>query len=259
MKIGFIGFGNMAQALVDGLLYQNAVDGEHIYACAKNWDKLYKNAKSKGIIPCKNADELVEKVDMVVIAVKPYLVEEVIEPIKEKLVEKIVVSVVVNFSFDQYEKILMANTHHLSTLPNTPVSVGEGVIICEKKHSLTTKEYQEFENIFSKIGLIQKVETKNMGVAGSISGCGPAFTSMYIEALGDAGVAHGLPRELSYKLASQMIVGTGKLQLVSGKHPGVIKDEVCSPGGTTIVGVTTLERKGLRSAVIDAVNAIQNK
>jgi pyrroline-5-carboxylate reductase len=259
MKLGFIGFGNMAQALANGLIYKNAIKAEQIYACAKNWDKICSNTNPKGFIPCRDSNELVENVDMVVIAVKPYLIEEVITPIKEKLVGKIVISVVVNYTFDQYEKILSPNTHHLSTLPNTPVSVGEGIIVCENKSSLTLEEYESFVNLFSQIALVENVETKNLGIAGTVSGCGPAFTSMFIEALSDAAVMHGLPRDMSYKLASQMVVGTGKLQLITNTHPGIMKDAVCSPGGTTIVGVTTLERKGLRSSVIDAIDAIQKK
>lgn len=257
MKLGFIGFGNMAQALANGLIYKNIIKAEQIFACAKNWDKLCSNTKPNGFIPCRDSNELVENVDMVVIAVKPYLVEEVIIPIKEKLVGKIVISVVVNYTFDKYEEIFLPNTHHLSTLPNTPVSVGEGIIICENKNSLTPEEYDLFVNLFAQIALIENVETKNLGIAGTVSGCGPAFTSMYIESLADAAVMHGLPRDISYKLASQMVVGTGKLQLFTNTHPGVMKDKVCSPGGTTIVGVTTLERKGLRSSVIDAIDTIQ--
>ena len=259
MRLGFIGFGNMAQALANGLIYKNAIKAEQIYACAKNWDKLCSNTISRGFIPCRDSSELVDNVDMVIIAVKPYLVKEVITPIKEKLVDKIVISVVVNYPFDQYEEILLPNTHHLSTLPNTPVSVGEGIILCENKSSLTVEEYESFVNLFSQIALIENIETKNLGIAGTISGCGPAFTSMFIEALSDAAVMHGLSRDMSYKLASQMVVGTGKLQLSTNTHPGIMKDAVCSPGGTTIVGVTTLERKGLRSSVIDAIDAIQRK
>ncbi|WP_411682218.1 pyrroline-5-carboxylate reductase [Clostridium thailandense] len=257
MKLGFIGFGNMAQALANGLVYKNSIKAEQIYACAKNWDKLCKNTKSKGFIPCKDSKELVENVDMVVISVKPNLVEEVITPIKEKLVGKIVISVVVNYTFDRYEKILAPNTHHLSTLPNTPVSVGEGIIVCENKSSLTLEEHESFVNLFSQIALIENAETKNLGIAGTVSGCGPAFTSMFIEALSDAAVMHGLPRDISYKLASQMVVGTGKLQLLTNTHPGMMKDAVCSPGGTTIVGVAALERKGLRSSIIDAIDEVQ--
>ena len=259
MKVGFIGFGNMAQALANGLIYKDAIKAGQIYASARNWDKLRKNTEPKGFIPCRDSNELVENVDMVIIAVLPEFVEDVIRPIKEKLPGKIVISLVVNYTFDQYEEILSPNTHHLSILPNTSVGVGEGIIVCENKNSLTREEYDSFVNLFFKIALIESVDTELMDIAGTLTGCGPAFTSLFIEALSDAVVMHGLPRDISYKLASQMIIGTGKLQLLSNMHPGIIKDQITSPGGTTIVGVTTLERKGFRSSVIDAIDAIQRK
>ncbi len=259
VTIGFIGFGNMAQAMAKGLLRKGVVPAGQIYACAKNWEKLCGNAGKLGIHPCRDVLELVQSVDMVVVAVKPYLVEEVLTPVKKALKEKAVVSVVVGYLFDRYEEILEPGTHHLSTLPNTPVSVGEGVIICEQKHSLTGEEYQLFEECFGEIGLVQPVDTKQFGIAGTISGCGPAYAAMFVEALADAAVLHGLPRELSYALASQMVVGTGKMQRESKAHPGAMKDAVCSPGGTTIVGVAVLERKGFRSAVIDAIDAVMKK
>ena len=259
MKIGFIGFGNMAQATANGLVGQGAVAADDIYACAKNWDKLCQNTQAKGYHPCRDAQELAESVDMVVVAVKPYMVQEVITPIRHILKEKMVVSVVAGFPFEKYEEILEPGTHHISTVPNTPVSIGEGIIICEDVHSLTQEEYTQFENLFSKIGLVQPIDTKHMSVAGTVSGCGPAFVSMFIEALSDAAVKHGIPRAMSYRLVSQMVAGTGKLQLATGQHPGAMKDAVCSPGGTTIVGVAALERHGLRSAVIEAVDAIEGK
>ena len=116
-----------------------------------------------------------------------------------------------------------------------------------------------FTKLFSTISIVQFVETKQLSIGGTVAGCGPAFASMFIEALADAGVMHGLARPVAYKLASQMIVGTGKLQLATNNHPGAMKDAVSSPSGTTIVGVATLERKGFRSAVIDAIDAIENK
>lgn len=259
IKIGFIGFGNMAQALAKGLLLKQVIPADQIYACAKNWDKLCRNTEQMGIHPCHDARETVESADLLIVAVKPYLIQEVLDPVKELLKEKIVVSVAAGYLFDKYEEILAPGTHHISTLPNTPVAVGEGVIVCEQRHSLTEEEYALFEKLFSPIALVQPVETKQFGIAGTISGCGPAYTAMFIEALADAAVLHGVPRELSYRLASQMVVGTGKLQRVTGAHPGVMKDAVCSPGGTTIVGVAELERKGFRSAVIDAIGAVMNK
>ncbi len=259
MKIGFVGFGNMGQALAKGLTDNKAMNPDQIYAYDINWEKLNDNTSSYGFNPCRDSKELVDSVDMVVIAVKPNVAPAVVEEIKDYLDKKIVVSIVVGYSFDKYEKIFPSNTHYICTLPNTPVSVGEGVIVYEDKHSLTDDQLQAFVDIFSKIALVQEVSTDNLGIAGTITGCGPAFASMFIEALSDGAVKHGLPRDLSYKLASQMLAGTAKMQLESGEHPGVMKDAVCSPGGTTIVGVASLEKHGFRSAVIEAIEEIQNK
>lgn len=258
-KIGFIGFGNMAQALADGLLLKKAVAPQDLYACAKDYEKLRQNCAQRGINPCRDAQEVAQETDMVIIAVKPHLVAEVLSPIREVLHERAVVSVAAGYPFERYEEVLLPGTRHLSTIPNTPVSVGEGIIVCERRHSLSEEDYRHFERIFSQVGLVQPVETSQLGVAGTVSGCGPAFASMFLEALADAGVKHGLPRALSYRLASQMIVGTGALQLQSGAHPGAMKDAVCSPGGTTIKGVAALERGGLRAAVLDAIDAIEGK
>ena len=178
---------------------------------------------------------------------------------EKELQEKIVISIAANFPFAKYEQILLPNTHHLSTIPNTPVAIGEGIFICENTHSLSDEELDLFTKLLSTISIVQFVETKQLSIGGTIAGCGPAFASMFIEALADAGVMHGLARPVAYKLASQMIVGTGKLQLATNNHPGAMKDAVCSPAGTTIVGVATLERKGFRSAVIDAIDVIENK
>lgn len=259
IKLGFIGYGNMAQSLAEGFLYKGTLKPEHIYACAKNWDKLCSNTQLMGIQPCKTAQETAENADVVILAVKPYMIQEVVEPIKEILQKKIVISVAAGYPFEKYEGILLPNTHHLSTIPNTPVSVGEGIIICENKHSLSTQECEMVNELFSKIALVQYVDSKQLSIGGTISGCGPAFASMFLEALGDAGVLHGLSRDAAYKLAAQMMTGTGKLYLESGVHPGEMKDSVCSPGGTTIRGVAALEKNGLRSAIIEAVSAIEGE
>lgn len=259
IKLGFIGFGNMGRAIAEGLIQAKAVESKQIFACAKHWDKLCDNTKPLGMNPCKTAKEVVDNADMVIVAVKPYMIEDVIAPIKEQLQQKIVISIAANFPFAKYEQILLPNTHHLSTIPNTPVAIGEGIFICENTHSLSDEEVKLFTDLFSTIAIVQFVETNQLSVGGTVAGCGPAFAAMFIEALGDAGVMHGLPRAVAYRLASQMIVGTGKLQLATGNHPAAMKDAVCSPAGTTIVGVGTLERKGFRSAIIDAINDIEHK
>lgn len=259
LKVGFIGFGNMAQAMARGLVATGALAPEAIGACARDFGKLRRNTEPCGFRAFERAEDLVAFADLVVVAVKPHQVAGVIEPLREMLRGRIVVSVAAGITFDDYERMLPAGTSHLSTVPNTPVAVGEGIIVCERRHSLSVEEWERFERLFSRLGLLLTVDTPLLSVAGTVCGCGPAFVAMFLEALADAAVKHGIPRADAYRMASQMVVGTGKLQLASGTHPAAMKDAVCSPGGTTIVGVAELERRGFRAAVIDAVDAIEDK
>lgn len=259
MKVGFIGFGNMAQALAAGLAASGALQPGQIGACARDRAKLHRNTEPHGFLAFDDATGVAEFADVVVVAVKPYQVETVLAPVKGLLAGKVVVSVAAGMTFDRYEEILAPGTHHLSTIPNTPVAVCEGIVVCECRHSLSEAEWQSVQALLSHVGLVVTVDTACLGIAGTVCGCGPAFVAMFIEALADAAVKHGIVRADAYRMASQMVVGTGKLQLATGQHPAVMKDAVCSPGGTTIVGVAELERKRFRGAVIDAIDAIQDK
>ncbi len=259
MKVGFFGFGNMAQAMAKGLFDTGSIAAQNIYACARDWEKLRGNTEPFGWIPCQSAEEMISKVDMVVIAVKPYMIPHLIPDMHDLLVGKIVISVAAGYTYERYQALLGDDIHILCTIPNTPISVGEGIIICEEKHTLTQNEFAQFTELFSKTALIQPVEGHLLSVAGTVAGCSPAFISMFLEALGDAGVKYGLPRALAYRLAGQAICGTGKLHVMTGTHPGAMKDAVCSPGGTTIKGVGALEQNGFRAAVIGAIDAIEGE
>ena len=223
IELGFIGFGNMAQAMAQGLVNSGALSGEHIHACAGHFDKLQATAEKLGVNAYREAAEVVEASDFVVLAVKPYLIEQVVEPVRELLADKAVISVAAGRDLAFYE------------------------------------ELEAFENLFGQIALIEWVDGKLLSTASSIAGCGPAFAAMFLESLGDAGVKHGLPRATAYRLAAQMMMGTAKLHLETGTHPGAMKDAVCSPGGTTIKGVAALEKDGFRGCVIDAIDAIEGK
>jgi len=144
-------------------------------------------------------------------------------------------------------------------MPNTPAMVGAGVTALCKETDLLEEEKAEVVGIFEGIGTIEWVEERLINVVAAISGSGPAFFSMFVEALGDGGVKNGLPRELSYQLAAQTMVGTGKMLLETQLHPGQMKDMVSSPGGTTIEGIKALERGGLRHAVMDCVDEATKK
>ncbi len=257
-RIGFIGFGNMATAMAQGLIASGKVAPSRIYCCAGDFQRLIPRADALGVRARKDAANLVTSVDVLVVAVKPYMVERVLEPVADLIGDKPIISVAAGWSSDDYESIL-PGSHHLSTMPNTPVAVNEGVIICEKDHTLTERQVDLVRAILGYLGTLVDVDASMMSAAGTVTGCSPAFIAMVIEALADAAVKHGIPRNLAYTLVSQTVAGTAKLQLATGQHPGAMKDAVCSPGGTTIKGVAALEQAGLRSAFIQAIDAIEGK
>ena len=250
VRIAFLGFGNMASAMADGWIRSGAVKPEQLGAASRRQDVLEARTKARGMKAFATCEEAARWADVVVVAVKP---------IRGILKDRLVLSVAVGRLFDFYESILEPGTRHLSTLPNTPVSINEGIVICEARHSMTLDDEAFVEQLFAKLGLAEFADEKMMSAVGTLAGCGPAFAAMFIEALADGAVKHGVPRAAAYSLASQMLAGTAKLQLETGAHPGAMKDAVCSPGGTTIIGVAALERKGFRSAVIDAIDAIETR
>ena len=256
LKIGFLGFGNMAQAIAQGWLLSEKISSEQLYASARDQEKLKKNTEKLGIKIVDTNQELVDKVDLVIAAVKPYQMKAVISPLKKKLQKKLFVSVAVNFLYEDFKQILFPGTQHLSTLPNTPVAYGDGIVLFEKKHSLSQENLHLVEELFQIISHVESIPTDQMAIAGVISGSAPAFVDLFIEALSDAAVKHGLNRETSYPLISQMVRGTANLQIQTGKHPGQLKDEITSPSGTTIKGIVSLEKDAFRGSIIQAVDEI---
>lgn len=259
VKIAFIGFGNMASAMAQGLIHSGKIRPEQIGASAKHFEPLSEKAVAFGVRAFKTNEEAASWTDVIVLAVKPNLVKAVIEPIKDVLSRKIVLSVAVNILFDDYEALLPCGTEHLSLLPNTPVRVNEGVLLCEARHSLTKDHEALVTDLLTLLGLVLQTDSAKMKAAGVISGCGPAYVAMFIEAMADGAVLHGIARDTALKLAAQTLVGTARLHLVTGTHPDAMKDAVCSPGGTTIVGVAALEKTGFRGSVIGAVDAVMKK
>ncbi|MEF2737356.1 MAG: pyrroline-5-carboxylate reductase [Bifidobacterium choerinum] len=260
--VGFIGFGNMGQAIARGLVEAGTLDGSQIVACAAHWDKLVASTGAIGAKALHDAKEVVDAADVIVVAIEPYQIETVIKPLVADLAgsDKFVVSIAAGWTLDRFETMMgeMSALIHLQcTIPNTPMAVGKGVLVTETDNTLTDAQRDEFERIFGSIALIERVDGAHMDIAMCIAGCAPAFTDMYLEALGDAGVKYGLQRATAYRLAAKMIEGVGALYLATGTHPGAMKDAVCSPGGTTIKGVASLEESAFRGAVVRAVDAIE--
>lgn len=256
VRIGFMGFGNMASAMADGWIASGAIAGDRMCACAGRYDALVERCDRRGMRAMRTAAEVAAAADVLVVAVKPYMIEGVLGPIAGALAGKVVLSVAAGWDCAAYERVI-PGTRHLSTVPNTPVAINEGVIACEKTSTLTDDDRALLFELLGLLGKPVEVETRLLSVAGTVGGCAPAFVAMAIEALGDAAVKHGIPRATAYEIVSQMMVGTARLQLETGQHPGAMKDAVCSPGGTTIKGVAELERCGMRSAFISAIDAIE--
>ena len=258
-NLGFIGMGNMAQALAAGFINANAIPRENIFAFAPNQEKLAKNAALIGFTPMQSVTELAGRCDTLIMACKPYQIESVLTELGAALDGKNLISIAAGWDFAKYQTMLKTDTALQFIMPNTPAMVGEGVLLFEEKNTLSPEDREQVKKLFAAVGLVQELPSSLMGIGGTVTGCGPAFVDLFIEAYGDAAVKYGLKRADAYRLISQMVLGSAKLQLATATHPGVLKDNVCSPAGTTICGVTALEEQGFRNACIKSVDAIMNK
>ncbi len=254
-KIGFIGMGNMAKALASGFIGTGVVSAAEIYAYAPNRDKLLKNAEEIGFVPLSSASMVAQKSDIILLACKPEKIEEVLDEIHKELVGKAIISIAAGWTYQIFSEH-MQDVRIQCIMPNTPSVVGEGIFLFEEKGNLLSDEMEEVRKIFGALGLVISMPGKLLDIATAISGCAPAFFDLIMEAYADAAVKYGLDRETAYRLVASAMVGSGKLALVTGKHPGVLKDEVCSPGGMTIKGVASLEKNGIRNACIECVDAV---
>ena len=255
MKIGFLGFGNIAKAALAGLQNKKIKNIEQFYASSTHYLTLKEEAKQYNIIACKTNEELIKNSDIIFLCVKPKQVEDVLE--NEDLENKVIISFVAGLYCDDLEKII-PNTHHISVIPNTAMSVNSGVLLTEDKDTLTISQYKTVEKLLNKLGSMEIINKEQMGIATVIAGCAPAFVAMFIEALGDGACRFGLDRQTSYRLAAKMMEGTGKMASTLNVHPGILKDAVCSPNGSTIKGVCELEEEGFRGAIIEAISEIMD-
>ena len=258
MKIGFIGMGNMAKAIAAGFISSKKVAAADLYAYAPTKDKLNNNSREIGFTACESATEVVNASDIVILACKPYQIKSVLDEIGSALTGKALVSIAAGWTFKSFEDILSDKAMIQCIMPNTPAMVGEGVMLFEAKNSLSDELAAYIKDIFASLGIVEVIPTELMGIGGAISGCGPAFMDLVMESYADAAVKYGIGRDMAYRLVAQTMLGSAKLQQISGSHPAVLKDAVCSPNGTTIRGVAALEKNGLRNACISSVDAIMD-
>ncbi len=252
--IGFIGCGNMARAIINGLVGNSYTKKENLVASAATETTKDYIVNTLGIGCASSNAEVVEKSDLIFLAVKPQKLESVIEEIRSlDLNGKTFVSMSPGKTLSWFREQFQKAVAVIRTAPNTPLLCGEGMTSICASPLVSPARVDEVREIFGSMGRTALMEEKLMDNAMALSGSSPAFVFMFIEALADGAVAEGMPRSLAYELAAQAVVGSGKMVLTSGKHPGQLKDEVASPAGTTIEGIGVLEEAAFRSAVAEAV------
>ena len=253
--LGFIGCGNMAQAMLKGILQKGLYQKDQIIVSRRNEEALAQIHRQLGVETTTDNRKVAEKADVLVLAVKPFQFESVIREIVEFVnMNTVVISIAAGQSIADIEGFFGKEIKLVRTMPNTPALVLEGATGMCFNELMQDEEKQMAINLFESFGIVEVVGENMIDTVIGVSGSSPAYVFMFIEAMAD-----GMPRDKAYKLAAQSVLGSAKMVLDTGRHPGELKDMVCSPGGTTIEAVRVLEEKGLRSAVIEGQKACVRK
>ncbi len=260
MKTGFIGCGNMGSAMIGGILKKGVFAKEEIIVSNLTEEGSRRSREKLGVVTTMDNCEVVKNARIVILAVKPQFYEEVIREVKAFLTpEHIVIGIAPGKTLGWLEEKCEQPLKVVRLMPNTPAQVGEGMTGVCINERVTEEDLQEVLTITNSFGRTEVVPERLMDAVGAVSGCSPAYVFMFIEAMADAAVAQGMPRKQAYQFAAQAVLGSAKMVLETGMHPGELKDMVCSPAGTTIEGVRTLEKQGFRSAVFEALQACSDK
>ena len=257
--IGFIGMGNIGYAILKSLL--KVYNKEEITFTDLNRARVAQVERETGVKPVADNKECAASAKFVVLAVKPQFYDVVLADIAGTVTkENIIISIAPGITIDSINEKLGGEKRIVRAMPNTPALLGEGMTgVCYDKKLFEDVEKQTISTFFESFGKMEILPEYLMNAVVCVSGSAPAYIYMFIEALADAGVKYGMPRDVAYRMAAQSVVGSAKMVLETGKHPGALKDDVCSPGGTTIYAVAVLEEYGLRNAVIKASDACYEK
>lgn len=254
MKIGFIGCGNMGTAMVKGILDSGKCKDSEIMISAKTAQSLEKKKTELGVLTSQDNRAVAEFADLLFLAVKPQFYEEVLKEIKDSVrAGQLIISIAPGKTLAWLAEQIGNDKKIIRTMPNTPAMVKEGMMGMCVNENVTEEEIALVCDICSGFSKTEVIAEHLMDVVTAVSGSSPAYVFMFIEAMADAAVAGGMPRKQAYTFAAQAVLGSAKMVLETGMHPGELKDMVCSPAGTTIQAVRVLEEKGLRSAVFEAM------
>lgn len=258
MKIGVIGAGNMASALIEGFISAEIVAPADIFLSDTDESKLSVWSE-RGVSCCKSNPEAVQNADMVIFAVKPAVLEGVLSALGECPKNKIYVSIAAGFPISRIEKIIGSDAKIIRVMPNTPALVRCGMSVLCSNPNVTDGEMATASELFSSVGEVVCLDEKYINAATAIHSSSPAFIYMLIDAMADAGVKYGIGKKEALTLAAKAVEGSAKMVLMSDKCPMELKDNVCSPAGTTIEAVLELERNGFRSDIQSAIKVCTEK
>ncbi len=258
--IAFLGGGNMAEALIRGMLAADVVEADRLIVNDVSPERLEHLRKNYGIVVQKSQKEAVAQADIVILAVKPQVIDAVlakIAPVADR--NKLVISIAAGVTIERIESVLKNGPRVVRVMPNTPALVLAGAAGLAGGSSATQEDLALARQIFVAVGRAVIIEEKLMDAVTGLSGSGPAYVFTIIEALADAGVKAGVPRTVALELSAQTVFGAAKMVLETGEHPGKLRDMVTSPGGTTIAGLHELEKGKLRATLMNAVEAATNR
>ena len=255
MNLGVIGCGKMGSALIGGALHAKLLTKDHVWGYDTIPAAVEQFCQSTGATACANLKDLADQCDTFILATKPHQVRQVLTDLGHALAGKsaLLISVAAGIRLSVLENCLPANVRVIRTMPNTPALVGKGATAYSLGSRALAADAESAAALFSSVGLAVAVPETLLDAVTGLSGSGPAYGFIIIEALADAGVKQGLPRADALQLAAQTMLGAATMVLETGLHPGTLKDMVASPGGTTIAGIAALEQHGLRHALIEAV------
>ncbi len=259
MKLTIIGLGNMGTALLSGIVKNNIFSSDDIIGCDIKVKEAKHNSDFFRIETTNNLKEAVAKADLILLAVKPQVMAKVLAEIKEETAAKLLVSIAAGIDLLFLQERVADSARLIRVMPNTPALVGAGISALVAGENTTENDLLIVRSIFNSVGELIEVEEEYINAVTALSGSGPAYVYLIIEALADGGVLKGLPRETALKLAAKTVEGSARMVLETNEHPGQLKDKVASPAGTTIAGLAVLEKAGLRSSLIEAVRAAANR
>lgn len=253
MKLGFIGVGKMGSALLGGVLNAKVHKPGEVIAFDAHAPALKSCAEQFGIQPAKSAAEVYESAETVIVCVKPQDVQNSLSAANDLSVGRLIISIAAGVGLKDLESWAGDNHRLVRVMPNTPALVGKGASGFALGAGATSDDAETVQTLLESVGIAISVKESQLDAVTGLSGSGPAYVFTMIEALADGGVLEGLPKPLALQLAAQTLAGAAELVIQSGDHPATLRDNVTSPGGTTIAGLAELEKNGIRSALIEAV------